>query len=51
MTAEIVDLADRRKRKPPVVPSLIALSFGIFAAYLFVGTVTLNAIANLAKRR
>jgi hypothetical protein len=49
MSAQIIQLSDHRKVRPPRLPGLMSLSFAIFGAYLVVGAAINEAIIEAAK--
>jgi hypothetical protein len=49
MSAQIIQLSDHRKVRPPPEPSLMSLSLAIFGAYLGIGAAINEAIIQAAR--
>jgi hypothetical protein len=49
MSAQIIQLSDHRKARPPLVPRLMSLSLAIFGTYLVIGAAINEAIIDAAK--
>ena len=49
MSAQIIQMSDHRKARPPLVPGLMSLSFAVFSTYLVIGAAINGAILDAAK--
>jgi predicted benzoate:H+ symporter BenE len=49
MSAQIIQLSDHRKARPPLVPGLMSLSLALFGTYLVIGAAINEAIIDAAK--